>query len=108
MKSRGGSCSLCVRVSFLSFGEKKKKFFLVAVEKLKKKRRERFLRRSENGVVANKGCDSYKKTLSRAKKYQKDERFFSRLESENKSLLRRSAARWCDDEKKKKKKKKTR
>lgn len=62
MKSRGGSCSLCVRVSFLSFGEKKK-ILSLAVEKLKK-RRERFLPA---------------KTLNSSKKVSKGrERFFSR------------------------------
>ena len=83
MKSRG-SCSLRVCVSFLSFGEKKKIFFVVSVEK--KKAREFFTR--EDPKLEQK---SIKRTTSV---------FFSRyLERENKSLLRRSAARcWCDDE----------
>ena len=66
-----------VCVSFLSFGEKKKIFF-VAVEK--KKRRERFLLTREDPKLEQK---SIKRTTSV---------FFSRyLESENKSSQKRGA-----------------
>ena len=86
-----------VRVSFLSFGEKKKKIsFLWLSKNLKKKGERDFYARRPK--------------LSSKKVSKGRERFFFSLESENKSLLRR-AARWCDDEndeKKKKKKKKTR
>ena len=95
-----------VCVSFLSFGEKKKNFFLWLSKNLKKKRRERFLR---------------EKTFSlRAKKYQKDESvFFSRSRAKTNlfSEERRVGATMRttsdnnnddDDAKKKKKKKKKR
>lgn len=72
-----------VCVSFLSFGERKKKnSFLWLSKNLKKKAREIFTR--EDPKLEQK---SIKRTRA----------FFFSLESENKSLLR-SAARWCDDE----------